>query len=67
MPKVSKHFGTIYDVENDADFKIARLDTIEDQEVLAYVPESSPYKYVVIQAIADCIENLAPAPSKRGE
>jgi hypothetical protein len=58
MPKVSKHFGTIYDIDNDADFEVDRLDHIEEEEVLAYVPHATPYRNLIVQAIADTIENL---------
>ena len=42
---------TIYDVDQDVDIEAQRIDLVDDEEVLAYVPKDSPYKTVVIEAL----------------
>lgn len=56
----------IYDVDNDYDIEVERVDLIEQEEVLVYVPTNAKYRDIIVatlQILADDIVSGKDLPS----
>lgn len=51
MALVSLTRTTVYDVDNDLDIQADRVDHLEKEEVLAYVPAGSNHRKEIIQVL----------------
>ena len=55
---VSMTRSTVYDVDQDFDIEVDRIDHIKQEEVMAYVPVGSPFREAVISALMDLSKAL---------
>lgn len=57
-PTISRTMTTIYDTGTDLDLQADRVDHIEQEEVMAYVPQGSKFHRQVIEALTLLAKNL---------
>jgi hypothetical protein len=50
--------SAVYDLDNDYDTEVDRVDLIDQEEVIAYVPVTSPYRDHVIRALKDMAADI---------
>ena len=65
MPKalISLTRTKIYDVDNDYDIEVERIDLIEEKEVLCYVPANGEYRKQVVAALKELARSIAAVSS----
>ena len=57
-PIISRTMTTIYDTGTDLDLQVERIDHIEEEEVMAYVPQGSKFHAQVIDVLALLAKDL---------